>query len=194
MRLSMLRAAVVVCLLLAPAARAGDLPRWLVEASEIPVPDHSPEAGAVILLDEQSVRVKPDGTIVATGHRVTSAGDRRLIPVSPLLGLKQHPFRHAQRKYPVSFAYPYRVSDDIVVSLPAGMHVETVPGPRNETGAGLEYSLACSAQNGTTLHVRRDFRVDKCDYPVSSYAQIRAFSDRVRAGDEEQVVLSGAEK
>ncbi len=45
------------------------MPRWLVEATRISVPDHSPETDAVILLDEQSIRVKPDGTIVGTGRR-----------------------------------------------------------------------------------------------------------------------------
>ena len=59
-------AAVALCVLLVPGARAADVPRWIVEASRIPVPDHSPETGAVILLEEQHVKVKPDGTIVAS--------------------------------------------------------------------------------------------------------------------------------
>jgi len=62
-------AAFALCVLVVPGVRAADVPRWIVEASRIPVPDRSPETGAVILLDEQSVKVKPDGTIVATGRR-----------------------------------------------------------------------------------------------------------------------------
>ena len=45
------------------------MPRWLVEATRISFPDRSPETDAVILLDEQSIKVKPDGTIVGTGRR-----------------------------------------------------------------------------------------------------------------------------
>ena len=67
--LSKFSTAIALCVLLASGARAADVPRWLVEASRIPVPDRSPETGAVILLDEQSVRVRPDGTIVGTGRR-----------------------------------------------------------------------------------------------------------------------------
>ena len=124
----------------------------------------------------------------------TRAGDRTLLPVSPLLGLKQHPFRHARRKHPISFAYPYRVSDDIVISLPDGVSVESVPTPRNESTDGFDYSLACSVESGTTLHIQRDFILKKCDFPASFYDAIRAFFDRVRAADEEQAVLSPAKK
>lgn len=66
----MLTTTVALCVLLAPGARAGDLPRWLVEATELRNPDHSPEAGAVILLEERSVKVNREGTIVETGRRV----------------------------------------------------------------------------------------------------------------------------
>ncbi len=124
----------------------------------------------------------------------TSAGDRTLLPVSPLLGAKQHPFRHAQRKYPVSFEHPYQVTDDIVISLPAGMKVETFPGPRRESGNGFVYSLACYVENGTTLHVQREFSLSKCDFPVTLYGAVRTFFDRVRASDEEQIILSAPKK
>jgi hypothetical protein len=60
---------VLAAVLLVSTVRAADVPRWLVEAARIPVPDHSPETGAVILLEEQSIRINPDGTIVGTGHR-----------------------------------------------------------------------------------------------------------------------------
>lgn len=69
MGLSKFTTAVALCGLLAPGMRAADVPRWLVELSRIPVPDHSPETGAVILLDEQSIKVNRDGTIVGTGRR-----------------------------------------------------------------------------------------------------------------------------
>jgi hypothetical protein len=67
--LSKFTTAVALCVLLAPGARAADVPRWLVEAARIPVPDHSPETSAVILLDEQSIKVDRNGTIVGTGRR-----------------------------------------------------------------------------------------------------------------------------
>lgn len=64
-----LAAALLFAILLVPGARAADVPRWLADAVRLPVPHHPPETGAVILLEEQSIRVNPDGTIVGTGHR-----------------------------------------------------------------------------------------------------------------------------
>lgn len=124
----------------------------------------------------------------------TQAGERTLLPVSPLLGLKQHPFRHARRKYPVCFSYPYRVSDNIVITLPAGMKVETAPAPRSERGDWFDYSLACTVEGGTALRVQRDFRLKQCNFTVDQYGVVRTFFERVRAADEEQVVLSAAKK
>jgi hypothetical protein len=156
-------------------------------------------AGAKVTLQKvENLRNSADEVLadfdISLPGLANSAGDRTLLPVSPLLGLKQHPFRHAQRKYPVSFGYPYQVSDDIVISLPAGMKVDTVPAPRSVNGDGFDYSLACTVENGTTLHVQRDFRLKKCDFMVSEYGAVRAFFDRVRAADEEQVVFSAPKK
>jgi len=134
-----------------------------------------------------------DFEIVLPGM-VTRAGDRTLLPVSPLQGLKRYPFRHSQRHYPVSFAYPRRESDDIVISLPGGMAVEATPAPRSESTDAFDHSLTCTVENGTTLHVRREIGIKKCDFAAFYYGDVRSFFDRVRAADEEQVALSAAEK
>jgi hypothetical protein len=165
---------------------------------EAELSDILPAGAKVTLQKVENLRNSTDEVLadfdISLPGLATSTGDRTLLPVTPLLGLKQHPFRHAQRKYPVSFAYPYQVSDDIAISLPAGMNVETVPAPRNESRDGFDYSLACTVENGTTLHIQRDFRLVKCDFPAFFYDAVRGFFDRVRAADEEQVVLTAAKK
>jgi len=124
----------------------------------------------------------------------TSAGERTLLPALPLLGVGRDTLRHAQRKHPLSFPYPYRESDDIVISLPEGMRIEAVPAPRNESEDWFEHRLSCTAENGTTIHVQREITLKRCDYPAALYGAVRAFFDRVRAAGEEQVVLSAAKK
>jgi len=164
------------------------------EDMEAELGDVLPAGARVTLQKVENLRNSADEVLadfdISLPGLATSAGDRVLLPVTPLLGLKQLPFRHAQRKYPLSFAYPYRVSDDIVINLPVGMNVETVPPPRNESAAWFDHSLACSVENGTTLRVQRDFKLKKYDFPISFYGAVRAFFDRVRAADEGQVVLS----
>jgi hypothetical protein len=124
----------------------------------------------------------------------TQAGERTLFPASPLLGLKEHPFQHAQRKYPVWFSYPYRVFDDIVITLPPGMKVETAPLPRSDSGDWFDYSLMCTVEGGTKLHVQRNLTVKKCSFTVDQYGMVRTFFNHVRAGDEEQVILAPEKK
>ncbi len=120
---------------------------------------------------------------------ITSAGDRMLMPASPLLGTKQHPFRHGQRKYPIYFPYPFREFNDIVITLPEGMSVETRPTPRKKEGDFANYSLVCAAEGQQKIHVQRDLVIQKSYFHPGQYAALKGFYDWVRASDEEQVVL-----
>lgn len=120
---------------------------------------------------------------------VTEAGDRVLIPASPLLGSGQHPFRHAQRRYPVYFRYPFREFDDIVITLPDDLAVMTLPEPRKSQTDFASYSLASAVESPNRLHVQRDLVIKKSYFPVEQYAPLKAFYDLVRTSDEEQVIL-----
>lgn len=124
----------------------------------------------------------------------TAAGQRILLPVSPLLGGGQHPFRHGQRKYRVFFPFPHREFDDIVVTLPPEMKVETTPAARKNAQESFSYSLVCVVENGAKIHVQRDLVVRNSFFPVEQYPSLKAFFDQVRAGDEEQIVLSMTKK
>ena len=152
--------------------------------------DRSPEPG-----EPQELRGRCRGRLRC--HRAPAGHGRRrpdVLPVSPLFGVSRDSLRHAQRKLPLSFPYPYRESDDIVISLPEGTKVEAVPAPRSESGDWFDHSLSCAVENGTTLHVRREVTLKRCDYPAALYGSVRTFFDRVRAADEEPVMLSPAKK
>jgi hypothetical protein len=124
---------------------------------------------------------------------VASAGDRMLLPASPLTGTGRYPFRHAERRYPVYFPYPFREFNDIVVTLPEGVTVETRPEPRKYEGHYSSFSLVCVPEGPQKLHVQRDLVIQKSYFPVAQYGAIKAFYDKVRTIDEEQILL-GKEK
>ena len=157
-----------------------------------------PAGTKIVLQSLENLRSSADEVVAAFDVTVpplaTGAGDRTLLPVSPLFGVSRDSLRHAQRKLPLSFPYPYRESDDIVISLPEGTKVEAVPAPRSESGDWFDHSLSCAVENGTTLHVRREVTLKRCDYPAALYGSVRTFFDRVRAADEEPVMLSPAKK
>jgi len=124
----------------------------------------------------------------------TSVGDRMLLPASPLFGTRQYPFRHAARKYPVYFPYPFRELNDIIITLPEGLTVETCPEPRKSPRKFANYSLVCVPEGPQKLHVQRELIIQKSYFPVEQYATLKAFYDMVRMNDEEQVVLTKEKK
>jgi hypothetical protein len=124
----------------------------------------------------------------------TVAGDKTLLPVSPLLGSRRHPFRHATRTHPIYFPYPYREFDDIVVKLPEGLQAETVPAARKKALEAFGFTLICATEDGGKLHIQRDLVVKKSYFAVDQYKAVKAFFDEVTAGDEELVVLSAVKK
>jgi hypothetical protein len=125
---------------------------------------------------------------------VTAAGEKTLLPVSPLTGTAQYPFRQTARNYPVYFPFPYREFDDIVLTLPEGQAAEVRPAPRKTDNDFSTYSLVCAQENPTRLHIQRDLVIKKSYYAVDQYPALKAFFDAVRAGDEEQIVLTTVKK
>jgi hypothetical protein len=119
----------------------------------------------------------------------TAAGDRMLLPVSPLLGSGQYPFRHTERKYPVYFPYPFREFDDIRITLPEGLTSQARPAPLKSQNDFSEFSLRCVDEGLQQLHIQRDLVIRKSYFPVEQYAAIKSFFDSVRASDEEQIIL-----
>lgn len=124
----------------------------------------------------------------------TLAGDKILLPASPLTGAGRYPFRHAERHFPVYFPYPFREFDDIVITLPEGVVPEVRPEGRKSDNDFSSYSLASVAESPQRLHVQRDLVIKKSYFPVQQYQALKSFFDAVRAGDEVQVVLKAVPK
>jgi hypothetical protein len=124
----------------------------------------------------------------------TAAGDKTLLPLSPLAGSGQYPFRHVARKYPVYVPYPFRQFDDIQITLPEGLVPEVRPERRETDNDFSSYFIVCSREAPNRLHIQRDLSIKKSYFAVEQYAALKAFYDKVRATDEEQIVLAAEKK
>jgi hypothetical protein len=124
----------------------------------------------------------------------TAAGEKMLLPISPLAGAGQYPFRHNERKFPVYIPYPFRQFDDIVITLPEGLTPEVRPEPRKVGNDFSDFSIVCALEAPNRLHIQRDLSIKKSFYPVEQYKALKAFYDSVRAIDEEQAVLAAVKK
>jgi hypothetical protein len=141
--------------------------------------------------NEPSLVVHCDVSIPGIG---TAAGDKMLLPLSPLAGSGRYPFRHVARKFPVYIPYPFRQFDDIVITLPEGLTAEVRPAPQKSDNDFSAFSIVCAEEAPNRLHVQRDFIIKKSFFPVDQYAALKALYDKVRAVDEEQAVLAAVKK
>ncbi len=121
----------------------------------------------------------------------TVTGKRMLLRTA-LYGIqKGRAFVHDDRKTPVYFSYPYRVIDDVEITLPAGIQADSVPQIKPITIDFAAYRQEVKL-SGETLSVHRDFAIGGIAFPLSLYRELKTFFSAAQSGDEEQAVFKTA--
>jgi hypothetical protein len=138
--------------------------------------------------DDNSAPLVVSGALTIPGY-VSSLGSRILVPVTPFVAPEPRAFQTATRVNDIYFYFPYQRRDDIVFTLPAGYHVESLPKqPANAPTGAIQYTLAFS-QLGNVLQVKRTLTIDGIYYSHDQYPTIRQAFSTVKTGDDEQAVL-----
>ncbi len=119
---------------------------------------------------------------------LTGAGKRAMMQVGLFSASEKQVFSHANRIYPVYFAYPYQKTDEINIQLPLDWKVVTLPASQNQDGKAVAYSFKAEDKNGS-LHLSRTLRSDLTMVAKDNYPILQFFFQIVRTGDEEQVML-----
>jgi len=120
-------------------------------------------------------------------------GTRLLFPATIFQSGYRRTFDHETRKYPVYFEFPYVDVDDSTVELPKDVKVESVPQRTLEQTSFSGVLLDGEAVGPNTLHLRRQLLVGGILFPVAKYAELRAFFEKVRAADSQQIILKSTE-
>jgi hypothetical protein len=118
----------------------------------------------------------------------SNAGRRMALPVGIFVAHEKSIFKHAHRVQPIYFEYPYQAVDDVMIELPAGWHVNSVPPPQNLDIHAVTYKVNVENSNGT-IHTVRKLSFDFLLLEQQYYATLRDFFQAVRTADEEQVLL-----
>lgn len=121
----------------------------------------------------------------------SSAGKRAILPVGFFTAHERNVFEHTSRMYPIYFEYPYEKTDDVMVELPAGWQVGSVPSQTTKDLKALAYELKMENGNGTVRVVRK-MKVDVLILEAKYYPTVRNFFQVVRTGDEQQILLQPA--
>lgn len=120
----------------------------------------------------------------------SAAGKRLLVPSYLFQAKQMDAFKHAERKFPVYFPYAFTESDKVNIKIPDGYRIETVPQVQTATIGFAAYQNLVQS-DGKQLVTQRLLQVNGIFFKLEQYPDVRDFFGKVRAGDEQQAVLTG---
>lgn len=152
-------------------------------------------SGAVIKLTEAQGWDSSFEPLVATfsvevpGY-ASAAGKRMVLPAYMFQVKQMDAFAHAERKFPVYFAYAFSETDRVTITLPEGFKLESVPQQQTaQLGYAAYQNLA--QFDGARLVTQRILEMNGIYISLERYKEVKDFFNKVQAGDEEQAVLTG---
>lgn len=118
----------------------------------------------------------------------SSTGKRLVLPSGLFQINSRQRFVSTDRKTPVYFEYPYRVSDKVVITLPPEVQVENLPQGQ-KANADFAVCYVERSASGNVLQLKRDFAIGGVSFPLNLYPTLKTFFDSVHRNDDEQVTL-----
>jgi len=127
-----------------------------------------------------------------SGPLALGSGKRWIIPAH-LFQVNEHPrFSASQRINAIYFYYLTREIDEVHVTLPAGMQVESLPGAENVRLDYALYKTDQKAENPNGFVAHRDLVLGGVAFPSNMYKEIKDFFDKVKTGDDQPVLAKTA--
>ncbi|MGE5325027.1 MAG: DUF3857 domain-containing protein [Actinomycetota bacterium] len=121
----------------------------------------------------------------------SSTGKRLIVPSDLFEGDRTQPFSHGERKQPVYFNYPYYAVDDVQITFPSGMRVESLPKSQPLQTEFSFYKVQRSS-NENTFSIAREFAMGGIVFVQKDYPELKKFFSGVSTDDSESVVLTAA--
>jgi hypothetical protein len=118
-----------------------------------------------------------------------AAGNRSLMPVGLFGGSEKHTFEHSARVHPLYFMFPHQNIDEVAIELPPGWQVSSLPNARTADIKVATYNSSAQIAGGM-LSMKRELVLNTIIVQQKYYAQVRAFYQAVRAGDEDQIIIT----
>ena len=119
------------------------------------------------------------------------AGRRWILPASIFAGAYKNPFVATQRSQGVLMHYAYQHSDNVTITIPKTLEVESLPKKDATQNVIARSAAEYSAQDGK-LHFTREFEWKSVGVEQKYYPALRQYLQTVQAGASDQVVLRAA--
>jgi hypothetical protein len=136
---------------------------------------------------EPLTKLKLHGQMGKLGSR---AGKRLFIPLNPLNPVTKAPAKDDTRKQAVVVHMGYVQENQLLIQLPEGFKVETMPqGEKNISSVFGSYNLIAKDLGNGYIHVHRRLEVNATEQPASAYADLCNFYREVAKLDGSKLVL-----
>jgi len=121
-----------------------------------------------------------------------SAGKRLLIPIHIFQVNSKAVFAASERTNSIYFWYRTREIDEVHMAVPSGVEIESLPA---NDSVKLDYALYSTTQKQDapgSIVARRDMVMAGVAFPPTEYKELKAFYDKAKTGDDQQMILHGA--
>jgi hypothetical protein len=111
-----------------------------------------------------------------------------VFPLSVFQVNSKNPFPQVYRTQPVYFAHGYRTADKIQISIPTGYKIEALPEESESTTEFANFRAKRGSDKGV-VRLERHTQMTGYFFPVQSYFSLRAYFQKLRQSDAQNVVL-----
>jgi len=145
----------------------------------------------VFYLDDPSKQLVANFTV--EGPLATATSKRLFVPAEIFEANARPMFTQAKRTMPIYFDYGYHAVDQISITFPASMAIESVPQPEKITMQNLALLSEGANVKGNTLTMMRDFQLGVVLFKAEEYPDLHTFYAKVIHKDQEQAILKASD-
>ncbi|HLV87286.1 MAG TPA: DUF3857 domain-containing protein [Candidatus Sulfotelmatobacter sp.] len=127
-----------------------------------------------------------------TGTLASNNGQKWTVPVQIFEANAKPRFSSAQRTNPIYFDYASRRVDEVHITLPANVAVDTLPPAAQAKTPYALYAAEQKAEGTNGFVSTRDMAMNGVIFNASEYKTIKDFYDKVAAGDAATATLKGS--
>jgi hypothetical protein len=135
----------------------------------------------------------PEAPLIAQFHvscPLAVAAGKRLMLAQQFFQVNEKPrFPSAERKTPVYFHIPWQEADEVHITIPPGMAVESLaPDDTIKLDYAL-YRVQHKQEAANQIFARRDFIMGAGLFTPNEYKNLKAFFDKVKADDDQPALV-----
>jgi len=134
---------------------------------------------------------------LATEFKISSpvavgAGKRLLVPVHIFQVNEKPVFSSSNRANPIYFWNPTCQIDEVHITLPPSLEPESLPANDSVKLGYALYATTQKQESSNSIMARRDMVMGGMAFPTNMYKEIKDFYDKVKTGDDQQMILKGS--